>query len=504
VSNAPDTVRADARRNSSRPPATREPREPRDSGAPPSSLRVENPDLAYAFAVFVVALLPRLFVALAWSREPVWDGHYYHFGAERIAAGLGYSDDIVVAGVRLWHPWAHYPVGYSALLAGAYRLFGTGLTVAPVVNAIIGALLAVVVHRLALRGLTVNRARIAAGLVALHPGLIVYSAVLMTEILAALLVLSGAFIALRRVRWSTAVLAGVAFGLGTLVRPSVLAVAPLVALIFPLPRLTALAKAAVITVVALATVLPWSLRNCRVMDGCALVSTNGGWNLAIGALTQTGRFTTLHASDGCPVVTGQVQQDRCWAEVGRDVILRNPGHFLAMIPRKMAETYNHESFAIEYLREADPASWTESRRVAGRALLTIFHQMLLVAAALGLVAFPSPRRVGVVGAIVQGALLSGVIGFAAYAMLGSEHPFWILPVVIPIVGFLPLPGAPPFSTIERFVFGFLFVTSLTHAVFFGDDRYHLVVTPALCILAAGALRRFALRGATPSQAPVSS
>ncbi|KYF64069.1 hypothetical protein BE04_22975, partial [Sorangium cellulosum] len=31
--------------------------------------------------------------------------------------------------------------------------------------------------------------------------------------------------------------------------------------------------------------------------------------------------------------------------------------------------------------------------------------------------------------------------------------------------------------------------ALTHAVFFGEDRYHMVVTPALCILAACALRR---------------
>jgi len=34
----------------------------------------------------------------------------------------------------------------------------------------------------------------------------------------------------------------------------------------------------------------------------------------------------------------------------------------------------------------------------------------------------------------------------------------------------------------------LATTILTHAVFFGEDRYHVVVTPILAILAAGALR----------------
>ena len=60
--------------------------------------------------VFFVALLPRLYVALAWAREPVWDGFYYHLGARQIASGFGYADSVNGA----WHPWCHYPVGYSA------------------------------------------------------------------------------------------------------------------------------------------------------------------------------------------------------------------------------------------------------------------------------------------------------------------------------------------------------------------------------------------------------
>ena len=48
-------------------------------------------DFVFGAVLFLVALAPRLYVASAWSGEPVWDGHYYHFGAERIAAGFGYS-----------------------------------------------------------------------------------------------------------------------------------------------------------------------------------------------------------------------------------------------------------------------------------------------------------------------------------------------------------------------------------------------------------------------------
>src|SRR6266550_1076653 len=95
-------------------------------------------DLWFSAWLGLGALLPRLYVAIAWTREPVWDGHYYDFGARRIAAGLGYSD-----GVDAWHPWCHWPVGYSGLLAAAYRVFGAGPHVATILNAGVGALLAV-------------------------------------------------------------------------------------------------------------------------------------------------------------------------------------------------------------------------------------------------------------------------------------------------------------------------------------------------------------------------
>jgi hypothetical protein len=101
-------------------------------------------DLVFSAALFVIALLPRLYVAIAWAREPVWDGHYYDFGARRIAAGLGYSDDVVLGGQTVWHPWCHYPVGYSGFLGILYRTSGPGRASAPVANAVTGALAVVV------------------------------------------------------------------------------------------------------------------------------------------------------------------------------------------------------------------------------------------------------------------------------------------------------------------------------------------------------------------------
>ena len=442
----------------------------------------------YTLAVAFVAIVPRLFVAIAWGREPVWDGHYYHFGAERIADGLGYSEDVLISGRTVSKPWVHYPVGYSGLLGLIYKVFGSGLLVAPVTNALLGTLLVVLVHRLARMYVDEGRARAAAMIAALHPGLIAYSPVLMTEPLAALLIVAALLAALKLSGFTAAAIAGLILGFATLVRPSSLLCLPLLLFTMKLDWRTLLAQGSVAAVCCLAPVLPWTLRNCSVMDGCALVSTNGGWNLAIGAMTEDGRFRTLRASDGCKVVTGQVQQDRCWAQVGRKLIADDPIGWLKKAPLKLAQTFNHESFAIEYLHEADPVAWPEQRRNAGRQLLTLFHRLLMIAAALSVVAMTGYRPKAGSAYLSQTTLLLMVAGLSAYCFADDAHPFYLLALLTPFIALFRLPGRPPQGPVGRCLLGWLFVTVLIHVVFFGDDRYHLVVTPALCILAAGALR----------------
>ena len=453
---------------------------------PPPPRRPE--DVAFSWALGMVALLPRLFVAIAWAREPVWDGHYYHLGATRLAAGLGYSEDVLRHGVAVWKPWAHYPVGYSALLSAFYRVFGSHLLVAPLLNAALGAVTAVLVHRIALSYLGPTRARVAGGLAALHPGLIAYCPLVMTEIASAFLLVLLVWTLLHfRGRWHAAILGGAVLGLLTLMRPASLLLVPLIALSEPRPLPRAALRSAVTLGVALLFVLPWTARNCIRMDGCALVSTNGGWNLAIGAITETGRFQTLHGKDGCPVVTGQVQQDDCWAEVGWRKIKSAPGHWLGLAPKKLAQTFNHESFAVEYVHEADPAAWPDDRREAARGLLTAGHLALLAAVALSIVAVPLGRlrrneQYWQLGLLL---LLSGLI---FYGIADAQHPFHWLVVLTPVLAFVPLPGRPYLGAVGRLAMATLLVTALTHVVFFGEDRYHLFLSPLLCVLAAAALR----------------
>jgi 4-amino-4-deoxy-L-arabinose transferase-like glycosyltransferase len=454
--------------------------------------------------VALLALLPRLFVAIAWAREPVWDGHYYDFGAQRIAAGLGYSADRATPAGVVWQPWCHYPVGYSAFLAGAYLVFGSGPRVGPIANAVVGAILVAVVHRLALRLTTPRRALVAAILAALAPPLVAYAPLLMTEPLASLGLLAApaVYLAVRH-RSGTAALvaAGVLLGLTTLVRPQSVVCAPALAVFVWLDaaaepvarrlRRTATA-AAIATAACLVVVAPWTVRNCRVMDGCALVSTNGGWNLAIGASPRaTGRFEALHAEDGCRVVTGQVQQDRCWQAMGLRWIAADPARWLGLVPKKLAHTFDHQSFAVGYLGEADPTSWPESRRATWRRILTVSARALLIAAALGLVGVP--RRLARDQAPRAVALLA-VLGLAALAVLPEGSAAWPLAVAIPVLALLGRHVGPPArdATARGLALYLAFVVASTcavHAVFFGEDRYQIVVLPVFALLAALAFDR---------------
>lgn len=452
-------------------------------------------DLGFTAAAFVAALLPRLYVAIAWAREPVWDGHYYDFGAKRIAAGLGYSDEVILAGQKVWHPWCHYPVGYSAFLGLIYRVFGQGPHVATIANAITGALLCAAVHRLARHAMSPSRARVAAVLTAFSPGLIVYSALLMTEPLAALGIVTAAWLFVRDPRLARGALAsGVAMGLTALVRPQSLLCVPALALLsggrgpWKTRLVAALKPTAVALAATLVVVAPWSLRNCRVMDGCALVSTNAGWNLAIGAFPRaTGRFETLRASDGCAAVTGQVQQDRCWMDAGMRWIRERPRRWLGLMPDKLSFTFDHESFPMGYLGEANPAAWPEARKAAGRDMLSAIHRALLGLAALGVVAWPLRRGARLHERLVQGALLLAAVLLAWRGLSLDTHPAWPLAVFIPLVAALPLPGRPRNDGVVGYLAFAILSVVVTHAVFFGEDRYHMVITPALCLLAARAL-----------------
>ena len=436
-----------------------------------------------------LALVTRLSVVV-WAAArfpPAGDGFYYDTLARRIASGEGYT--------WLWPDGAvtyaaHYPVGYPALVAGAYALFGAHTVVAMALNAAFGSLGVVAMHRLALRATDPARAALAALVMAIHPALLPYTAAVMTEgVTAALLVIAAALGAAARDgrhawRWRAA--AGAVMGLATLVRPQCLVFAPaLGALSVQAGSIRARAAAAgVVTAVVLACCAPWTIRNCVRMDRCALVSVNGGWNLLIGVQSTTGSWEEMKTPQACVSIWKEADKDACFERAATSAIARTPLAWIAAMPAKLSVTFDYIGASPWYMHLSNPAAFAEKERKTHGAIETAVTRALLLLALCAAAIIDGPRQrmrrivvfAGVVGALTVHAWMGYVAVAAAIGLLGF--------------GFLA--EAPLLWSYTAVVVA---ATALTHAVFFGAGRYGLVVLPFVSAFGIAASRgpRLALR-----------
>jgi len=317
---------------------------------------------AWIFAAGALAVRAAI-VAWAARRFPaVEDGFYYDTLARRLAHGDGYT--------WLWPDGAvtyaaHYPVGYPALVAPLYAVFGASPVVAMAFNAIVGALGVFAALRL-LEGTGRGAWRVAGVVLALHPALAAYTPAVMTEGVTASIVALAAFFA-SRARDASALedarrghawrfAAGVAIGIATLVRPQSIALAPaLGALAFGVASWRARALgAALVTAIALVCCAPWTARNCARMDRCALVSVNGGWNLLIGVRSTSGGWAAVDpVPDECREVWSEAMKDVCFERAARAAIARDPVAWAAKAPAKLAATLDYFGAAPWYLHASN-------------------------------------------------------------------------------------------------------------------------------------------------------
>ena len=394
-----------------------------------------------------VTVIARLIWLWFYPAIPEWDGAIYHRTAVRIANGLGFVD--TWNNLPPYKPTAFYPVGYPATLALCYKLFGASTGVAAGLNVASSAIVSLLISRLARRSWGSSGVHLAAGLFALAPGPIVYCSAYMTELLSAAIVLAAIDCALRyhdsdatAFRW--AILCGLLLGYAGLVRPPALLIAPIIALVMT-PRnkrtlsLQTVGYLRTLVLVGLAcccVVLPWTARNCRKLDGCALVSLNGGSNLWIGADPDAnGTYRDLRIGEACLRVRGEVKKDRCFGGLAIERIRAHPIQWLSLAPMKVVHLLGYESSPVSYLRSATHGQAFRTTATMMFALLTAAHWIIL-----------SLAIVAVVG--------------------GSRAP-------------MPIEQRLTLAVVLSFI--------VVHIVFFGVDRYHFVFTPLLCVLAAGSI-----------------
>lgn len=454
-------------------------------GAERHSARTALPPVSDALIAGGVGLLARLaIVAWAASRfSPVEDGRFYHTIAGRIAAGQGYTwvwpDGVVTYA-------AHYPVGYPALVGALYALFGPRPLAVMLFNALAGAASVVAVHRIAATVSNRVGALSAALAVALHPALVFYTPALMTEGVTAAFLSLLAWLALAcslgsgRSFISRIVLLGALFGLVTLLRPQLLILAPAFGALAATRTRTRLFGAAVVTIVAVAVCLPWTLRNCSKMDGCTFVSANAGWNLLIGVSEgANGSFIAIEGArvpDECRSVFGEVSKDRCFLRAGLRKIVEDPLRAVSLVPQKLAATFDYTGAAGWYLHASNPSAFDDKNKLELGAVETVW-QRLLVAFSL----FALARAPG------RSARARQFLAAASAAFLISQSA-WVAYVGLVSIALMlgrALWRHPP----AAFAAATVAATALAHAAFFGAGRYSLVCFTLVGALAGAAFAR---------------
>jgi hypothetical protein len=218
------------------------------------------------------------------------------------------------------------------------------------------------------------------------------------------------------------------------------------------------------------------LRNCSRLESCVFVSANGGWNLFIGSAPEgEGHFIPIDeigVPSECREVFGEADKDRCFGRAGMRRIAEQPGVWLSLIPLKLMRTFEYAGAAGYYLHASNPAAFDYGSKVTLGTVETVYQRVVLVLAVIGAARLLGRRyrRAGRIFLVLGAACVLLPVSFVTYLTL--------------VLAALLL-GARMFETpalvAAAAVIG---TTALTHAIFFGEGRYGLVVFP-LAAAAAG-------------------
>jgi len=243
-----------------------------------------NRVLVTAMAVLVLALGARVgYIAATPHYRPQHDDQKFDSLAVHVARSGAYPD---VGG----RPTAYRPPGYTYFLAGVYAVSGTGrhrIATARVAQAVLGTVLVALIGLMGLRLFGPRAAIAAMAIAAIYPPLVTAGTSLLSEPLAAVL-LVGAIASVvewrRHPRWQLVALAGVLAGLLTLTRSNGFVAVPGLAagLWAGRPRWSrrTLAAPALLLAVTACVVAPWTVRNAVVMHAFIPVSDEAGTTLA--------------------------------------------------------------------------------------------------------------------------------------------------------------------------------------------------------------------------------
>ncbi len=231
----------------------------------------------WLFVIVLIALIARLILVgyvVGLDRVPAGDEIDYHSLASNLADGTGYH-------LADGHATARRPPLYPFVLSFLYRVVGADPAAARIMQVILGAMIVCLVFLVSKRLFTPQVAWVAAVLTAVNPFLVFVSGYLLTENLYIVLLLSVLVVVPKPTGdWRRILAAGLILGLCMLARPTALGITVWIVafvLVFGGGSLggRVLRAAAILALIGLA-VMPWGVRNHRVLGKWLFTTTHGG------------------------------------------------------------------------------------------------------------------------------------------------------------------------------------------------------------------------------------
>ena len=399
-------------------------------------------------AAIVVALLARLAFGLGyWTGKPLThDEREYLTLAANISQGRGFATDLPgetpsPTNTQTFGRGPGYPVFLAPLTwldadLRAGRLPADVPAAVKIIQAILGAGAILVLSGL-VRRVAGDRAGIAAAWVAaLFPPLVWMPAYALSEQLASVLALGcaawlGAVTdgtpADRDARSGTTralVAAGLAAGIGALTRPGQLFFLPLAALLLlwrAPDRRTGLRRALLFTVLALAAIAPWTVRNALVHAQFVPIASSGGVNFWIGNHREAIGDGDLAANPHLKLRNAEFRErhaglseealEPLYYREARGFIAADPVWWLGLEARKL--WYTFVPFGPSYRLHAPRYFWASA----------VSLLLLLPAAVYGLVRTPSGTRPAALLTLAASTVVVGLVFF--------PHERFRLPVMDP-------------------------------------------------------------------------
>lgn len=400
-------------------------------------------------ALFTIALAARMAWVLAVRRVGFAfnDAIMYHTTAQSLRLGDGY---VPLTG----GPTARWPPGYSTLLGGIYTVFGVHPTLGELANALIGASTVVVLMLAVERAVDRRTAIVSGAMLAVLPGPIMWTDVLVAETLYTGVFVTVILLILRsRPTWGWAVGIGAVVGLGALVRGEALTwlLLPVVVWWPLLARRDLVVRLGAVVATVVVVLAPWTIRNAVVMDAFVPVATNASQTLWSGHHPgatggQTYPPTGYEQQFAPDLPERELLASAALRDDAIEYMVTHPLRELELIPLKLIHLNRGDSYILDWVNgpgEGDPPPL-------------------------------SPLAAERIGVIAD----AGYFGLLALTVLGGwwlGRSFWRQPV-----GRL---AATSFLT-ALVLYGFLY---------YGNYRYRLPYEPLMVVVAATFVRRIAAR-----------